>query len=151
MRSPALTVFAATLAMTSANAQDGAWGDSSAARYNTPIGYSSQAAFNGSAKPPKIANKFRRKSKKSHAADVCAFELDGARPGLDSRPDLYEGPGLPRPSCAGVQTMPSLDAHNDDISLTVVTTGAWNTVIVESRREKTPNQTGALNGGLNLE
>lgn len=143
-----LSIAAAILAFGAASAvraQDAHWGDSGVAIYNVPMGYGSQAELNGS--PGNFVRDRKKKRSKhiGHVPGVCGFE------GTSLRPDAAEYWGASQGTCGGpFGAAPALDGRIER-TLTVVTTGAWDTAIVESKGSDGANQPEALNGGLDLD
>lgn len=146
-----LAIFAASAAWP-AHAQDGRWGDSGAAVFNSPMGYGSQAEFNGSPKGSTRDAKGNRTIVNGRFTDNCYYSVDGITPGVGSRSRADQTGGFPQNPCAGngggtpVQNNQAIGNN-----LTVVTTGAWNTVVVDSKQQNNGNQSATLNGGLHLD
>jgi hypothetical protein len=143
-----LSIAAAILAFSAAgavSAQDAHWGDSGVAIYNVPMGYGSQAELNGSPGNFVRDRKKKRSKRIGHVPGACAFE------GTSLRPDAAEYWGVSQGTCGGPFGIGPAQDDRMGGTLTVVTTGAWDTAIVETRDSEGAHQPEALNGGLDLD
>jgi hypothetical protein len=150
MRTKAIVaaILASTLTMP-ARAQDGHWGDSGAAPFNVPKGYSSTGEFNS---VPDNAIRPAKKKKSTHnwrydsdcpARTGRSMSGAGAEPEQEfARANPYCGDTPPTP----LQQIPTIGS-----GFTVETMGAWNTSIVERAPRSLGQERVSLNGGLNLD
>jgi holdfast attachment protein HfaA len=151
MRVILLTAAAAILAV-NATAQDGGgWGDSSAAVFNAPKGYGSQAEFNGSPKGSTRDANGNRTIVNGRYTDNCYYNVDGVTPGVGSRSKVTGTPGFPQNPCANGTAAAAIQNQAIGNNVTVVTTGHWNTVVVDTTQTNNGDQSATLNGGLNLD
>lgn len=143
-----LTIATAILAFSTASAasaQEAHWGDSGAAIFNVPMGYGSQADLNGA---PGTAVRDRKKKRPrgiGRVPNACVY--DGANP----RPDAVEFWGVAQGPCGVPHGVASEPVGGWTGTLTVETTGAWTTVVVETKNPNGAHQPEALNGGLDLD
>jgi hypothetical protein len=147
----AIAAVLAVVLTAHAQAQEGAWGDSGGAIFNTPMGYGSQAEFNGAPKSGKRDANGNRSIVNGRFTDNCYSNIDGIEPGVGSRSRADQTAGFPQSPCTANGGAPVQNNQAIGNSLTVVTTGAWNTTIVESKQANNGNQSATLNGGLNLD
>lgn len=149
------TSIAAVLAVACglpASAQEGSWGDGHAAVFNTPMGDSSQPEFSGQPIPPKLdLNRRKKKTTVRRFPDACIDGPSIVSAGVGAYAHLGATPDIQRPFCGDVAAAPVQTGLATGSDLTVVTTGAWTTAIVESKRTNTGDQPATLNGGLNLD
>lgn len=155
MRRHFLTIaVVVTGAAAPAQAQKGSWGDGHAAVFNAPMGYSSQAGFSGIENhKTQLAHGKRKQSRpKSGLDNICEDSVDRTAPSLGSRSSEGQIFALNHDPCAGASgASPTLSDSSFRGTLTVTTTGAWNTSIVENKRQAADDRASTLNGGLNLD
>jgi hypothetical protein len=151
MRRHGLAIVIVVALATPAFAQDGHWGDSGGAVFNTPMGYGSQAEFNGSPKGSTRDANGNRTIVNGRFSDNCAYNVDGITPGVGSRSRADQTAGFPQNPCTGAGGAPAVQNQAVGNNFTVVTTGAWNTVIIDNKQHNNGNQSATLNGGLKLD
>lgn len=152
MRHIVMIAMLAAGAAVSANAQEGSWGDGAAALYNVPMGYGSQAEFQGKPKEPKRDGKPKRKPTAKRYAATCAFGLDGLTPDDGARARADEGPEFPLRPCFGTGGPTPMQTKQLDVkNNSAVTTGSWNLSVVERQGQTRTGEPAPLNGGLNLD
>jgi hypothetical protein len=146
MRFRGLTaVVFALLGVVAARAQDGSWGDSSAAIFNTPMGYKSHAEINAAIDSRNRAAARKTRKEGDQSALGCFSTVHGVSAGTDAHLAADQKPHRAENPCIG------FGVAAPGGTLTVETTGAWNTVIVETHGAGRQRHDGELNGGLTLD
>jgi hypothetical protein len=152
MRIPGLFfAIMAFSAQMSARAQDATWGDSSAAIYNTPAGYGSQAQTNANQGSPAFAALKNRMNRGNRPRAGCYLTAHGVVPGADKRLGPAQKLSLPENPCEELHGANMMPAPRGRANFTVVTAGAWSTAIVEGRQAPQSSEQTILNGGLDLD
>lgn len=144
----ALFMLGACALASPAAAQGNLWSDSTS--FNTPAG-STSSSFNDSAAGYGRDESGNRTIVDGRYVGSCYFNKDGITPGVGSRSGVDQAAGFPANPCTNQSAAPAQQNMAIGNSVTVMTQGSWNTVIVATNQTNNGNQTAILNGKLRLD
>jgi len=124
------------------------WTDGSS--FNAPLGGHGGSSFNSVAGDYGRGADGNRTIVDGRFVGNCYSSRDGITPGVGSHSGVDRAPGFPSNPCTSGSSSPSTQNQAIGNTISVVTQGSWNTVIVDSKQVNNGNQTAILNGRINV-